>query len=461
MNRSHRIRVLISLAALLGAALLPGCWRGPVPSPEQSGELVVVTRNSPTTYFLDADEQPAGFEHDLVKLFAEREGWRVRFEIADNLEDLFAMVASGRANLAAAGITATEERRARMNFGPTYGQVKEWVVCRPGERLPRRLEELPGLRVEVVAGSSHVDRLRFHKRRLHDLEWVEMELPGSEELLERLDIGLADCTVVDSDSLDVARNFHPTLRPVFLLESAQPQAWVVARGMEMAFSRKLVAFFRELENSGELVRLRERYFGHVTRLQEADVLGVLEKRGTLLSALRPHFHEAQDETGLDWRLLAAIAYQESQWDAAAVSPTGVRGIMMLTEQTADHLGVKDRLDARESILGGARYMVELKAKLPDTVPEPDRTWLALAAYNIGMGHLNDARSLARKLGKDPDQWRDMKNVLPLLSRAEHASRLRFGYARGGEARVLAENVRIYYDILRKYEKPHQSLLDFD
>jgi membrane-bound lytic murein transglycosylase F len=230
--------------------------------------------------------------------------------------------------------------------------------------------------------------------------------------------------------------------------------------MHLGFSRQVVTFFKDMESSGELVRLKERYFGHVTRLQEADVLGVLEKRGTLLRDLLTHFHDAQSETGLDWRLLAAIAYQESQWDAHAVSPTGVRGIMMLTEDTADRLGVKDRLDARESILGGARYVIMLKSALPEDIPEPDRTWLALAAYNIGQGHLNDARGLARKLGKNPDGWRDMKAVLPLLSRSEYAGSLKYGFARGGEARAFAENVRIYYDILLKYEKPYREFLGF-
>lgn len=461
MRRWRRLRASIGLTCALAGLVLAGCWRGPVPSPEETGELVVVTRNSPTTYFLDADDQPAGFEHDLVVLFAERQGWRVRFEVAETLDDVFDLVGSGRAHLAAAGLTATGERRTRLRFGPNYGQVKEWVVCRAGLPLPGSVEELVGLRLEVVAGSSHVEHLRLHRRRVPELRWTEMALPGPEELMERLDIGLGDCAVVDSDSLDVGRNFHPGLRPAFVLESAQPQAWVLGRGADLRLARRLVEFFKQLEADGELLRLRERYFGHVTRLAEADVVGILEKRGTLLAGLRRYFHDAQDETGLDWRLLAAIGYQESQWDAQAQSPTGVRGLMMLTRQTADHLGVKDRLDARESILGAARYLVELKAALPETVAEPDRTWLALAAYNIGLGHLNDARVLARRLGKNPDQWSDMKGVLPLLSRAEHASRLRNGFARGGEARAFAENVRIYYDILRKYEAPHRGVLEFE
>lgn len=221
MSCLARVRDAVFLAVTLGLTLLAGCAPGPVPPPEESGELVVATRNSPTTYFLDAEEQSAGFEHDLVTMFAERHGWTVRFVVADTLEALFETMADGRAHLAAAGLTASDERRARLRFGPNYGQVKEWVVCRQGGPRPDRLEDLIGLRLEVVAGSSHADRLRLHRRRLPGLDWVEMAAPGSEELLERLDIGLADCTVVDSDSLDVARNFHPGLRPAFVLESAQ------------------------------------------------------------------------------------------------------------------------------------------------------------------------------------------------------------------------------------------------
>lgn len=442
--------------ALLALATLAGCAPEPLQPPAHTGELVVVTRNSPTTYFLDADGQPAGFEHDLADAFARHQGWNTRFVVADTLDQLMEILASGQAHIAAAGLTATDQRRQHMRFGPTYAQVKEWVVCRQGGPIPRGVEDLVGLRLEVVAGSSHAGHLEAHRKRVPDLAWIAMKTPGADELLERVDIGLADCAIADSDSLDVARNFHPNIRPAFVLESAQPQAWAIARGLDTRFARELVKFFDGIEQSGELRRLKERYFGHVKRLREMDVVGILERRLTLLRDLRPHFHAAQSETGIDWRLLAALAYQESQWDAHAVSPTGVRGLMMLTADTADRLGVRNRLDARESILGGARYLAMLKDKLPEEVPEPDRTWLALAAYNIGPGHLNDARNLARKLGKDANAWNDMKAVLPLIARAEYRDRLRYGYARGGEARALAENVRVYYDILLKYEPPYRE-----
>jgi membrane-bound lytic murein transglycosylase F len=437
---------------------LVACAPASIPAPDVSGELVVVTRNSPTTYYLNAKSEAVGFEHDLIARFSELQGWKVRFVLADTLPKLFEIMQKGQAHVAAAGLSVTEERRITQRFGPTYGQVKEWVVCRQSRQLPKSPEDMEGLRLEVVAQSSHVESLRLLKKRYAGLSWVEMKVPSSEELLERVELGLSDCAVADSDSFDIARNFHPILARTFTLGKSMPQAWLIGQRMSLGFSRDVMRYFLAMEKNGELARLRERYFGHVQRLEEADVLGVLEKRGTLLRMLAPHFYKAQSETELDWRLLAAVAYQESQWDARAVSFTGVRGIMMLTEDTADHLGVKDRLDPYESIMGGSRYIVSLMAALPEQVTAPDRIWMALAAYNVGMGHVQDARVLAERLGRNPNTWNDLKDVLPLLSRSKYASRLKYGYARGGEARAFVENVRIYYDILAKYEKPHQEFL---
>lgn len=452
-------RFLIPLLGLLAPALLAlsGCSRDDLPSPDVSGELVVGMRNGPTTYYQGHDGEAAGFEYDLVSRFAQSQGWRLRVVLAEDREGLLAAVREGRVHLAAAGLTVNPARAGEVYFGPVYGEVHEWVVCNAKGRIPRDVRALEGLRLEVVAGSSPVEHLKALASEHPHLKWVAMKTPGADELLERVDLGLTDCAVADSDSLDKARNFHPDLRKAFELRKGQPLAWAMRRGSGGALAHKLAVFFPKMQLSGELDDLRERYFGHVHRLAEMDVSGILKRRATLLPNLVENFHEAQQLTGLDWRLLAAVAYQESQWNNHAVSPTGVRGIMMLTTATANHLGVKNRLDPRESILGGARYIVQLRDALPEDIPDPDRTWLAMAAYNIGQGHLQDARKLAQRLGKNPDSWREMKDVLPLLARARHNSTLRYGFARGGEARVFAENVRIYYDILTRYEKPYRDI----
>ena len=159
---------------------------------------------------------------------------------------------------------------------------------------------------------------------------------------------------------------------------------------------------------------------------------------------------------IDWRLIAAIAYQESHWDPEAISPTGVRGMMMLTAHTADMMEVVDRHDARSSVLGGAHYYLRVRSKVPERIREPDRSWLAVAAYNLGFGHLEDARILTQFQGADPDQWDEVRERLPLLSDKAWFSRVQRGFAPGQTAVTYVDNVRRYYEILMWLDS-HETL----
>jgi membrane-bound lytic murein transglycosylase F len=391
-----------------------------------------------------------GFEYDLARLFSERHGWRLRLVEAKTLDDLMKRLKGGDAHLAAAGLAITPARHARLRFGPVYAEERELVICAEAGAKPTKPADLVGLRLEVVGGSSHVERLMELQRTHVDLTWIPVQAPSEETLLERVASGLSDCAVADALSYEVARNYLPALSIAMDL-GKRDIAWAMPEWADESLRKDIDAFFAEAQRTGLLKQLKERYFGHVSRLDQADAVGILERRGSLLPPLKRHFFQGQLETGIDWRLLAALAYQESQWDKSAVSPTGVRGIMMLTGDTADRMGVGDRLNPRDSILGGARYLAMLRNELPERIQEPDRTWMAMAAYNQGMGHLEDARRLAQRLRKDPDRWGELKQVLPLIAQAEYLRFLRHGFARGGEAATLAENVRIYYDILRRYE----------
>ena len=230
-------------------------------------------------------------------------------------------------------------------------------------------------------------------------------------------------------------------------------AWAFPANGDAALMQRADAFLERIRSDGTLDRLIDRYFGHVHRLGAGDVERFLERMHSVLPHYRRLFIDAQEINGIDWRLLAALAYQESHWDPLATSYTNVRGMMMLTEDTADRLRVSDRLDARQSILAGARYLAELREQVPPEAPEPDRTWLAVAAYNLGMGHLNGARFIASLVKRDPNSWYEMKEVLPLLAKPEYFARLKSGAARGGEAVIMTDNIRTYFDILRRYEKP--------
>jgi membrane-bound lytic murein transglycosylase F len=252
------------------------------------------------------------------------------------------------------------------------------------------------------------------------------------------------------------RNIYLDFDVAFPVGPPRALAWAVSPA-QPELREALDQFFARISRDGTLARLAERYF-RGQDIQRIDA-GILRERiGSTLPQFRPFFHEAQAATGVEWRLLAAVAYQESQWDPVATSETGVRGLMQLTEDTARKLGVTDRLDARSSALGAARYLRELKGKIPARIAEPDRTWLALAAFNIGMGHLEDARVLAQRQKLNPDRWSDVKKVLPLLAEPDYYMQAKNGYARGGMPVAFVDRVRAYYDVLLRTEPAYQPRL---
>jgi membrane-bound lytic murein transglycosylase F len=185
-----------------------------------------------------------------------------------------------------------------------------------------------------------------------------------------------------------------------------------------------------------------------------DITNFLKLSNTLLPKYKHLFKQAQEVTGLDWRLLAAVSYRESHWDTFSTSPTNVRGLMMLTEGTADLMGVTDRLDPKQSIPAGAKYIVKMKETIPDRIPEPDRTYMALAAYNIGYAHLEDARVLAKRFKLNPDSWADVKKTLVMLNNPEYFSTVKYGYASGGAPVIFVESIRSYQRILERYQPSH-------
>ena len=183
-----------------------------------------------------------------------------------------------------------------------------------------------------------------------------------------------------------------------------------------------------------------------TRANAVIALQFSDDVQVLLPRYQSLFKQAGERCGIDWRLLAAMAYQESTWNPKARSPTGVRGMMMLTADTADELDV-DRENVAESIAGGAIYLQQIRERLPSQIREPDRTWMALAAYNQGLGHLLDARELAVMLGRDPNRWQNVRAALPLLAEQRWFSKLRHGYDEGQDAVSYVANVSGYYDLL--------------
>ena len=442
---------------LLYILLLTACGEARLPPVHDAKELVILTRTGPTTYSVDEAHGAAGFDHDLARLFAEEIGLKARFVVAASDSDIIDRLKNREAHLAAAWLIPVDD--PEMPHSEAYFQSTNLLVNHEASLPLDEISELADMSVHVVAGSRQAAALRKLQESVPTLEIVEEAKQNELDLLEKVSTRQIQMAVVNNAVFDIASNYYPDLQASLQIGEQRPINWLLAPGSSGDLSDKMNAFINRAKTDGTLARLRDRYFGHVERLRQGDIVGFIERIRSVLPLYRPMFQTAQASTGIDWRLLAALAYQESQWDPLATSPTGVRGMMMLTGDTADHLGVSNRLDARLSIRAGSQYLSELRDQLPSSVKEPDRLWMAMAAYNLGMGHLNGARSFAPGLKANPDSWYDMKKVLPLLARPEYYSRLKSGKARGGEAVIMVENIRIYTDILNRYEPAHRAAED--
>ena len=439
-----------SLFAAILLSLLAACGE-PLPPPAELGKLYVVTRAGPATYQEDGNGAASGFEHDLAVLLAKDLGVEAHFILARDHAEALKLLKKGRAHMAAAALSPRNS--SSLHYSRPIREMQQFLVQNEDALPVRKPSDLAGRTVTVLARSPQIDALESLQPRPKGLRLAKVKGLSELELLQRVNTDPTMMAAVDSTHFDIGANFYPGLNAAFALPGKQALAWAFPRNGDAALFARSEAFIGRIRQDGTLARLEDRYFGHTRRLNQNDVEQFMERIQTVLPRYRRDFIEAQRLHGIDWRLIAALAYQESHWDPLATSYTNVRGMMMLTEDTADRLRVTDRLDARQSILAGARYLAELREQFPPEVTEPDRSWLAIAAYNLGMGHMNGARFIAELVKRDPNYWYEMKQVLPLLSRPEYYSRLKSGAGRGGEAVIMTENIRNYYDILRRLENP--------
>lgn len=418
------------------------------------GTLVMLTVNGATTYFLGAQGE-TGYEYDLARAFADHVGVPLEVVTLPTINDLVDAVQHGYGDFVAANLSRTAMRQSDLRFGPAYESISPVVVYRRGNRRPESLEDLKRGRLGILEGTSYELILN---RAVPDLDWQIVEDASIEDLFELISSEEIDYTIVDSNILELNRRFFPDVRPAFEIDQAQQLAWATRRTDDDSLVQKMREFFVAAQNSGLMADLRQRHYDHVESYEPVGTYTFQRQIRERLPPLRDAFEQAAIENDLDWRLLAAVGYQESHWDPDAVSRTGVRGVMMLTQRTARQLGVEDRRDPAQSIEGGARYIRSMIDRLPDRIPEPDRTWLALASYNVGYGHLEDARILTERNGGNPDRWLDVRDNLPLLTQERWYSQTRFGYARGYEPVHFVENIRTFYEILLWMEGREHPLL---
>jgi membrane-bound lytic murein transglycosylase F len=447
----------------------------PLPSPEKGNELVVLVLPGPVLYFPGPDGATIGFNADLIRLYAATKRLPLRFVTANSPLELLEAIGKGQAHVGIGGLLRPVAPRGEPGLGPSavpdhprasadalqwttgYLTVEPVLICNSDGFRPANWNELDGETVAYMDGAGLDPEIAALRLAHPGIKWQPASYPSPAGLIAQVSDGALGYALVGSLPAAIARNIYLNFDVAFRAGPKREMAWAVPARFA-ALREDLDRFLLRARHDGTLARLSERYMPERPKFGRIDASALKERMEVLLPQLRPMFHDAQEKTGIEWRLLAALAFQESKWDATATSETGVRGMMQITEDTARHLGISDLADPRQNIVGAARYLARLKAKLPARIAEPDRTWFALAAYNIGLGHVEDARILAQKQRLDPNHWSDVKKVLPLLALPEYYGEAKLGYARGGMPVAFVDRVRGYYDLLLAHESPHQPRL---
>ena len=448
------------IALLLSVLVLNGCLWQEEPQSDlerirEEGVLRVGTLNNQLSYYI-GNEGPTGLDYELARRFADKLGVKLEMKAMFTLSGLFPGLERGDVDILAAGLTMTDERLAQFRAAPAYYYASQKVVYKKGQWRPRSIEDLAENKgtLAVVSGSSHEKTLQTLKLDHPTLEWQSQEEIDSDELLRQVAEGELDYTLADSVDIALNQRILPDVTTALELTEDEPIAWFVNQSSDDSLYALLIEFFGEIQQSGELAKLEEKYLGHVDKFDYVDTRAFLRAVEGKLPQWKDLFKQYANE--FDWRLIAALSYQESHWNPRAVSPTGVRGMMMLTLPTARSVGVKNRLDPEQSIRGGTEYLRKMINRIPDSIEEHEKVWFALASYNVGFGHLMDARRLTQSQGGNPDAWSDVKQRLPLLRQRKYYKQTRYGYARGDEAQHYVENIRRYYQSIIGYEQTHSQ-----
>jgi membrane-bound lytic murein transglycosylase F len=425
----------------------PGCSVPPssLDRIREQGRIVMITQNSANTYYLYRGEAQ-GFEYELAREFAQfldvdleviTPGWIEMFDKLDR----------GEGDFIAAGVTILPSRQIRVDFSSPYLQVRQQVIVHRKNEGVSGIEDLKGRTVHVRAGTSYQNRIAALNEKGLDIDLVLIPDIPTELLIGQVARGEIEITVADSNIALLNRRYNPDIRIAFPISGEQSLGWAVRNG-DLALRTAVNSFLDQARKDGTFQDIYDHYYDNRVILGPVDARAFAEKVRTRLPRYEETIRRQAELHGFDWRFIAAMIYQESHFNPRARSHTGVRGLMQITQATAREMGVDDRMNPDASIRGGIKYLAKLADRFEDIEDERVRLLFALAAYNVGYGHVRDAQEIAGGKGLDPHSWSDLKTVLPLLARPEYYRRARHGYARGTEPVRYVEHILTYYDILR-------------
>ncbi|WP_386687611.1 membrane-bound lytic murein transglycosylase MltF [Lonepinella sp. MS14437] len=453
------LRIVTSIALLLWAIDMVFPWQQIMRSESnhyskivQNKTLVVGTINNPVSYFIDANGE-TGLEYELSKAFADYLGVQLEIKTLDNSEALFDALNNNEIDIAAANLLYQSKKTDNFQIGPSYYSASWQLVYRKGQPRPSSLAQLSN--EVVIAGGSELESiLQEKKETIPKLRWSIDNKQSQEALLLQVAEGKIAYTIANSIDVSAIQQVRPQIAVAFDVTDESTVHWYLPNSSYNELQAALLDFMNGAIENGLIAHIEEKYFNHFSKFDYVDMRSYTNAIENILPKYSALFEKYQGD--LDWRLLAAVAYQESHWDKDATSPTGVRGMMMLTKATAERMKIRDRTDPEQSIKAGSEYLHWLISQVPDSIPQEDRIWYALVGYNMGLGHMLDIRRLTKNLGGDPDNWSDVKNNLPLLAEKRYYSNLKYGYARGYEAFQYVENIRRYMNSIINYHRVQEN-----
>ncbi len=412
-------------------------------------KLNVVLLNSPSTYYIGA-EGPQGFEYDLLYAYSLHLGVDLNITTVNTIKEAVEYTRYPYIHITSASLTKTPEREKTFNFGPSYFEVQEQVICNRSmlrsKKFPRDVENLAGLHIVVGEDTSYSETIKTLQADGFDINVSFTSEYSTEELLEKVALKEIDCTLADSNIYALNLRYFTEIAQAFTISGREQLAWVLASGSKELES-DMYAWLNTFNQSGAMSQLKDHYYSYVLFFDYYNTTMFYKRIKSRLPKYKKFFINASKKYNIPWKLLAAVSYQESHWNPKAKSFTGVKGLMMLTRNTAKLLGIKNRLDPKQSIVGGTRHLKQMLKFVPEDVVGENRLKFALAAYNVGLGHILDARTLARKMRLNPSVWSDLKQTLPLLSQKRYYKTLKHGYARGSEPVRYVDSIYNFRDIL--------------
>ena len=418
---------------------------------KSNGILRIALVADPPHYFPNKVKE-RGYDFELVSHYATSIDVELEIIKTNTSNEIIFLLNQGKVDIGILGSSPEFDQKNIENV-VTYNNSKWYVIGnRANRQLPKSIDSIEPNTMIVANGSNASFMLHSIGEDYPSLLWDELKNTNVRSILERINENHSKISIISEDIYAYYQYLFPETKKIFVLPIKYPSRWLVKNNNNLSFLYSINSFFNKYKQNGKLEKIGKTYYEHLSAFDYVDIRYYLKRINKKLPKYKKYFVEAAKNSALDARIIAAVSYQESHWNRKARSPTGVRGMMMLTLDTAKRVGVKNRLNAKQSIFGGAKYLKILYESFSNTIEEPDRLWFTLAAYNIGLGHVEDARTITKSQGDNPNSWIDVEKHIPKLSQKKWYKKTKYGFARGHESIEFVKRVRRYYDILCLYRQ---------